>query len=157
MVGQMRCRFHGGKSPQALAAAQRRLAVERATRAIDREQLPPVNDPVAVLQALASEALALKDYFAQRVRALEELRYKGGAGEQVRGELLLYERALDRSARFCSDLARLGLDERQVRVSERQGELLAECIERALAVCGLSSNAPLRRAIASELRLLETG
>jgi hypothetical protein len=144
MLNQKRCRFHGGRSPQALAAATRRMAESRATAAIDREGLRPVNDPISALRELAAEAMSVKDFFAARVAALEQLRYEGHAGEQVRAELTAYERALDRAGRFCVDLAKLNLDARMVAVSEAQGRMLAERVEAALLACGLSDRLDLR-------------
>ena len=157
MLGQARCLLHGGKSPQALAAAQRRLAAERATKAITRDGIAPVGDPVEMLRDLAAEAVALKDFFSARLKALQELRYQGNTGEQLRAEVGLYERALDRSQKFIHDLARLGLDERQVRVSEAQAAIFAGVIARGLANAGLADDmvVTVRTSIANELRLIE--
>jgi hypothetical protein len=76
--------------------------------------------------------MSLKAYFKERVEALEQLRYRASAGEQIRGELLMYERALDRSAKFCDSLARLGLDERTVRIAEAQVVMLVAALDRVL-------------------------
>ena len=130
---QTRCRMHGAATPFKLRAAERRAQAAQATKAVQRENLPPVDDPISALRALASEALALKDYFKERVDALEELRYQAGAGEQVRGELLMYGQAFDRAARLCESLARLGLDERTVRIEESKVVLLVAVLQKVLA------------------------
>jgi hypothetical protein len=133
MHGASKCYMHGGSSPQARSAAKRRLAEEKATKAVARLGLAPVDDPVGELRSLAAEALALKSYFKERVDALDQLRYAVGAGEQVRGELILYERALDRSAKFCDQLARLNLEDRAVRIDEARVVLLVAVLAQVLS------------------------
>jgi hypothetical protein len=114
-------------------AAARRLAEEKATRAIEREHLAPVDDPIGALRELAAEAIGVKRYFAERVNQLEQLRYQAGAGDQVRGELLLYGQAFDRAARLCESLAKLGLDQRVVQIEESKVVLLVAVLEKVLA------------------------
>jgi hypothetical protein len=104
--------------------------------------------------ARPAEALELRAYFKQRVDALEQLRYEANAGEQIRGELLMYERALDRSAKFCESLARLRLDERHVQVDEARVLLLAEVLSRVLANPRLALD-PARQAEARTLLITE--
>lgn len=159
MMGGSRCNCHGGSAPRAKAAAARRLAEAKATKAIQREGIAPLGDPVELLRQLAAEAVALKDYFSDRLRELESLRYQGNTGEQLRSEVALYERALDRSQKFLHDLARLGLDERQVRVSEAQLLILVGVISRGLAAAGLPDDLreSARASIAAEMRLIEAG
>ena len=149
MAGATRCRLHGGASPQARQAARLRLVERQALAVIDRERIAPMVDPLSALQQLAGEALRLKEYFGER---LEALRYEGHAGEQLRSEVALFERALDRAQKFALDLAKLDIDERLVRVSEAQGEMLAQAVMAALVTCGLSDRLDLRAAIADELR-----
>ncbi len=153
MQGSPRCRMHGGASPQARSAARVRLAERRALAVLEREGIPPMTDPLAALQQLAGEALRLKEYFADRLAALEQLRYEGRAGEQLRAEVALFERALDRAQKFALDLAKLNLEDRLVRLSEAQGRMLAQCVEAALQACGLEDRLDLRAEIAQQLRL----
>lgn len=126
MRGQFRCEMHGGRSPRGLAAGRRRLAEADARETLARlgEASTVVTDPVRVLQEIAGEALELKDLLRERVARLTALRYETGAGEQTRGELAAYERALDRTAKICESLAKLGLDERAQRLSEETGAIL---------------------------------
>jgi hypothetical protein len=101
--------------------------------------LAPLEDPVGALLRLATEIVAFKDFLAGRVAELraQEWRFTDDRGaEQLRAELSLYERALDRTARVLVDVNRLGLEERALRnaerVAERQGEQIAEVIKRVL-------------------------
>jgi hypothetical protein len=129
--------------------------VERqALSLLERESIAPMTDPLSALQRLAGEALRLKDYFGERLAALQQLRYEGRAGEQLRSEVALFERALDRAQRFALDLAKLKLEDRLVAVSEAQGRMLAQCVEAALQAVGLEDRLDLRAEIAQQLRLV---
>ena len=145
--------MHGGSSPQARQKAHLRLVERQALAVIDREGIAPMTDPLTALQQLAGEALRLKQYFGDRLEALEALRYEGHAGEQLRSEVALFERALDRAQKFALDLAKLDIDERLARVSEAQGEMLAQAVMAALVTCGLEDRLDLRHEIAQQLRL----
>jgi hypothetical protein len=101
--------------------------------------LAPLEDPVGALLRLATEIVAFKDFLAGRVAELreQEWRFTDDRGaEQLRAELSLYERALDRTARVLVDVNKLGLEERALRnaerVAERQGDQIAEVIKRIL-------------------------
>lgn len=138
MQGQSRCRMHGGSSPQARRKADERQAVRAALADIDatlaHEGFGQVEDPLAELGQLVAEASAFKRALAARVNALQSVSYSApGAGtEQLRAELGLYERAMDRTARFLEVMIRSGFDERRIRVTEAQGQLLVGCIRRVL-------------------------
>jgi hypothetical protein len=132
MLGAKRCRMHGSSTGRARAAASRRVAEQAALRAVEREGVQSLGDPIEALRQLASEALELKSYFAGRVEALEQLRYEGHAGEQLRAEVGLFERALDRAQKFVADLAKLGLSERAIRVDEARVLLIVAAVQRAL-------------------------
>ena len=151
VAGARVCQVHGGAAPQVRQAARQRLAEAQAQAVLSREGIAPMTDPVTALQELAGEALRLRDYFADRLAALEQLRYEGRAGEQLRAEVALYERALDRAQKFALDLAKLGLDERAARLNEQQGALIAQVLQRVLERLGLYRD-DVRVALADELR-----
>jgi len=135
ILGATVCRLHGGSIGRVKRSAALRVAQEKATRAIEREGIAPLGEPVEMLRQLTAEAVQLKDYFADRLKALEELRYTapGAGGEQLRSEVALYERALDRSQKFLHDLAKLGLDTRAVQIDEARIVLLVAVLEKVLA------------------------
>lgn len=118
-----------------------------------------VANPLQALLEIADEAQLLKEELRRRVVELkaEEWRYEGVAGEQIRGEILLYERALDRCARLLIQLTRLGIEERLARVTERQGYLINKALERALEEAGIDVDTQdkIRDSVSRHLRAVE--
>ena len=141
MAHQEVCSWHGGLAPQARTAAAERAAEAAARKALapymaDCEAVP---DPLTALLKMAGEILAFKTYVGGRVAQLDadQWRYDTAVAEQVRGEIQLYERALDRAAHVLGLICRLNLDERLVRLNERQGSLITEVFEKLLDGLGL--------------------
>lgn len=154
LAGGTVCRYHGGRAPQVRQAAHVRLVESRARQVLSREGVEPVADPISALQQLAGEVVALKDLLAAKVSELQSWRYESRLGaEQLRSELLLLERAQDRAGRMLTDLAKLGLDERAVRVTEQQAAVIAQVLQRVLERLGLYRD-DVRVALADELRLV---
>ena len=89
-----------------------------------------IEDPFTELLNLAAEMKAFKEilrvYVAQR--RIDQMRYTGKTGEQIRAEVVLYERALERLERILTNILKLGIEDRLAGVEERTIEL----IERAL-------------------------
>jgi len=142
------CVAHGGRAPQVKAAAERNLAAAAVSRELARLNLPPVEDPLTELARVAAEVVAWKDAIGAKVNELTELRYKAGeGGEQLRSEVALWERALDRCERFLTAMARLNIDERLARISEAQ----AAAVIAAIAVaCDVLRVTPEQRRLAIE-------
>jgi hypothetical protein len=140
------------------AKAAVRVAEQQLTAAAERYAVAagPVDDPLSALLALAGEVAGFKDFIAARVAEMraEQWRYRGVAAEQLRAEIGLYERALDRTARVLVDLAKLNLEERLVKITEQQGALIADVIRRILDGIGLTDEQQQRapRIISRELR-----
>lgn len=107
-VGLGRCKLHGGNTPGQRRRALTQAAEEDAQSVLAHHGLAPVEDPVSELGRLASSALAMTEALAERVNALQDIRYDGTGpvGEQLRAEVQLYERFLDRSGRFLDVLAK---------------------------------------------------
>lgn len=155
------CPRHGGHAPQVLAKAAERVAEER-VRKLAAQYSPaaaPVKDPLLALLSLAGEISTFKDFIGGRVAEMkaEEWRYKGEHAEQLRAEIALYERALDRTARVLVDINRLNLEARLAAVFEQVGPMLVQLVEGLLAdgELGLSEGQRERGRRLVEARLTE--
>jgi len=159
-VGFGPCKLHGGCTPTVSRGAHRQAVEHRARAIIAAEGLEPVADPVAVMTRLAAEAVALVGAFRHMVEGLDTLRYPTKTGEQLRAEVVLYERALDRAEKFAHDLAKLRLEERVVRITEAQATSLYELITVTLTApeLGLTTDQieSARRLLAAAVRSLDT-
>ena len=153
-VGTGRCRLHGGNTRTQRKAAAAAQAEAGARAILAQLDVQPVGDPVEQLQILAGEILAWRDAIAEQVRKLTTLRYEGEHGEQLRSEVALFERALDRCQSVLTAMAKLDLDERLVRIGEARGKLVSALILGVFADLGLSEElqARARSAIAARLR-----
>lgn len=138
MRGGKVCHKHGGKAPQVKAAAERRLAT-RAAEAdayalLAHEGIEGITDPVIELARLATASKALCEALGQRVQALGSVGYRSAQGtEQLRSEVALWERAMDRTARFLEVLAKLGFQERTIQISEHIAGQVSDVLKAILA------------------------
>lgn len=157
MSGGERCRMHGGASPQAKTAAVRRQVEGEARALLAELGVTPVDDPLAALLRLGGQVLAWQEATAALVNQLDHIRYQGGSGEQLRAEVQLYERAMDRAASVLSAIARLRIDERLAEVTQRQAEAVIGAIEAGLTAAGVTGEQMLeaRRVAARHLRSVD--
>ncbi|MFE7930739.1 hypothetical protein ACFU6S_18750 [Streptomyces sp. NPDC057456] len=146
LKGQTVCRVHGGGAPQSLAAGERRVAQQRleeeTRRALAVLDVPPVENPLTALSQLAGQVIAWKDALADRVNELHRIRYTDDKNaEQLRSEVALYERAMDRCVNVLGTIGRLRVDERLAAISERQATAVIGAIEAALTHAGVTGPA----------------
>jgi len=132
------CRKHGGKSLEELRADGRRRAAEaQASRELARLDVPPVTNPLDELARLAGQAVAWKDQMAGKVNELTGLRYEGGAGtEQLRSEIALFERGMDRCMMALTAMVKLNIEERLAGVRQATADMLEQALATALAKSG---------------------
>jgi hypothetical protein len=154
--GWGRCRKHLGNAPTVAKAAERDRLEHEAREALAVLDMQPVDDPLTELQKLAGQVLAWKNAIGRMVNELESIRYRGEFGEQLRSEVALFERAMDRCERVLVAMARLNIDERLVKITEAQGKLVTEVVLAAFRDVGLSREMQdaVRPAIARHLRLV---
>jgi hypothetical protein len=129
--------LHGGNTLPAVNAAVRRRLELGCAHLLKAENIEPVTDPVAELELHAGEVLAWRDLLRRRLGELEHWRWQGRYGqEELRAEVSLYERSLDRAEKTLVSMAKLGIAERRVALEERQTEAMVQIIEAALADLG---------------------
>lgn len=159
MRGGRVCASHGGKSPRVLAAAQRNLAEAEAIREVTR--LSDARGPLSLSEVYremlrtAGLAVAWRDVLEAKVSSLEDYAGVNGLGaEQVRADVALFERALDRTAKVLELIARLDLDSRLTNMGEDLGRQVVAMIRRAVADVDFTpeQEARFNAAIARELR-----
>lgn len=121
--------------------------------AFDKIQGNVIVNPLEELANLVSEVILYKDYCAEQVAKLRgDHRYEGRSGEQLRAEVALYERSLDRAGKLLIEWSRLNIDERLMRIEEAKAMTIIEVIRRALTSAELSEE---QRKIAEETAIKE--
>jgi len=138
MVGQEVCDVHGGRSAMSKAKGLQRVAAEQLRAQLGTLTVVPVQNPLEELQRLAGEARAWKELCAQHVAKLERMRYGTEGGEAIRGEILLFERAMDRCAQVLATIVKLDIDDRLVRIAEAQKTMILKALEAGLASVGVT-------------------
>lgn len=120
LEGQDHCRSHGGAAPRSQQAAEQRVAEEKIRKTLGRLTSTPVTNPLEDLLALGGKAKAWMELLETHVAELERLRYSTEGGEHIRGEIVLFERAMESCRKVLVDVARLDIDSRLMRVTEGQ-------------------------------------
>lgn len=158
LKGQKVCKAHGGATPQARKAAAKRIAEaklnEEANEVLTSLGGEPVSNPLTVLGELAGELVAVKNHFRGLVERLESVRYQGGSGEQIRGELTAYQAALRDTMNAVGLMAKLNIDERLAIITEKQAAKVIAAIDAALISAGVVGEAAVsaKKVAARKLR-----
>lgn len=150
-VGSGNCKYHCGSTPNGRKAA----LAEQAERLLYRYDAAPAANPLEALQALAGRVLAMEQAIGDAVNNLGSIRYgTDEGGEQLRAEVSVLERAMDRAGRLLTDIARLNIDERLAKIEEAKAKVIVEAVEVALAAAGIRGQAAVepKRAAARHLR-----
>lgn len=155
MTGQRVCGSHGGRARQSKAAAATRTAEQKIRQQLGKLTVTPVENPLLELQTLAGEARAWKELCAEHVANLERMRYGTEGGEAIRGEVVLFERAMDRCLSILATIAKLNIDERLAEITIQQKQTVIRAIDAALSAAGVDGDAAAgaRKVAARHLRL----
>jgi hypothetical protein len=132
------CSVHGGSAPQVKDRARENVIDARLERFLHQHEAEPCGDPLEALQRLAGRALALEQAIGRMVNDLESIRYEDDKGaEQLRSEVAVLERAMDRCGRLLVDIAKLNIEERLAKVTAEQVRLVADAMAATFREMGL--------------------
>lgn len=121
----------------------------------------PIGDPLTELLATAAEVRAVKEVLrliSAQLFSQQRLRYAHSkVGEQLRTEILLYERALDRYTKLLIDIAKLRIEERLAGVQESTAVMLEKALDAALeeSGVGLDGKSGARKAFRRHLKVVQ--
>jgi hypothetical protein len=158
------CYRHMGSTP-AVAAKYKEVLVERnANRLLIRLDTQPVENPLLELAMLAGQAVAWKNAMAERVNAIMtelddgdrpmavldadgvviyrrdegDIRFTNKDGtEQLRSEVVLWERAMARCESVLVNIAKLNIDDRLAAIDEAQAEIITKALLQTLNELGV--------------------
>lgn len=151
-----RCKLHGGSTATGKAAAAKAEGRWLLGHLVpDRD---PVTDPLAELRSLGAVVMQWMGACQEALETLKDYRYEAEhGGEQLRSEVAMFERSMDRAAAFLATLAKLGLDERQVAVSEAKASMLLRALEAGLADHGITGPqaAAIKQSTGRHLKVLK--
>lgn len=156
MAGLDVCSTHGGRTARSKGVAAQHTTEVQIREALGKLTVVPVENPLAELQHLAGEARAWKEACAEHVSRLRAMRYGTEGGEAIRGEILLFERAMDRCLVVLATIAKLNIDERLVRIAEAQKTMVIQAIEAGLSAAGVQGPAAIeaKKVVARHLRVV---
>lgn len=154
------CKFHGGGSPQARAAAARRVAEAEAAKEMERAVqtlgLPIDIDPAKALLDEIHWSAGHVAWLRSKVQEIQDAELVWGRTQTDNGIgpqgpvdmstekagpnvwLELYNQERDRFHRVCALALRSGIEERRVKLAEQQGDLVAAVVNRILNRLGLT-------------------
>jgi hypothetical protein len=150
-----RCRMHLGKKARPVIVEARLNA--QAAAELANLDVAPVVDPFLELSLLAGQVVEWKNRMAGRVNALTDLRYKSAHGlEQLRSELALWERSLDRCLAVLTAMSRLDIEERLTGIRQKTADMLERAFDAALEAsgCGLDGKARARETFRQNIRVV---
>jgi hypothetical protein len=141
-AGRGPCKLHGGSAPQVTRTAKQALVEFHATRQLANLDVAPVTDPLTELAKLAGQVIAWRDILAEQVNQLTSIRYEAETGgEQLRSEIAVFERAMDRCINVLGTIGRLKIDERLVRIEQQRVDLVVDALQGTLQDIGLDPDA----------------
>lgn len=133
--GYGRCKLHGGTLQPHVTAMERQQFDDEITEVYRRigERLGEPGtgdfDPVEHLVTLADKATRWLEAMETWTSELSSIRYQNMTGEQLDARFAAMERFMDRCHRVYSELAKLNLEERRVRLNELHAGLIERWYE----------------------------
>jgi len=100
-----------------------------------------IGDPLTELLGVAAEIRTWKEIMRGVVADLlsrQQIRYSHRSyGEQIRAEVLLYERALERLAAILVQIGKLGIERKLAMIQQQQVDMVDRALSAALTASGL--------------------
>ncbi|MEV5001961.1 hypothetical protein [Nocardioides sp. LML1-1-1.1] len=133
------CYRHGGGSTMAREAGARKEADRKAQEQINKlwpglAHQTPITDPVDLLARTAAALEQMTETVGDRIN---QNKTSVGAGKdmtQMRAEVVLLDRLLDKLLKASEGMARLGIAERHVELERARAELVTSAFRAALVV-----------------------
>lgn len=170
MHGQTVCHAHGGRAPQNRTAAKARQAEADAEKALRRFGEPVDTTPTEALLDAVKWTAGYVAWLREKVASItsDEKLVWGQTRNKVGGEdrgvtyeagpnawLVLLGTWHDRLVRICAEAIKAGVAERQVRLAEQQGALVADVIRKILGDLELTPAQQQRAGNVIPIRLRE--
>jgi len=160
-VGWGKCKLHGGSGPGPTKGAETQR-MDHEARELFGKLVPgeavPVTNPLAVYAEFAGRVMVWMNTMDGLLDDLRSPRFLDDKGaEQIRGEVQLFERAMDRCNSVLAAYARLKIDERLVAITEGQKSMVIAAIDRAFAAAGITGEAAAgaKQVAARHLRVVD--
>jgi hypothetical protein len=146
--GVGKCKLHGGSTPTHIASAIITTVKREALQFGEELDLQPAEALLAMLRLSAGQVAFIRGQLAQMS---EEQR------DEFHGQVLLrmWGEERDRTARIAEAALRVGIEEKQVRIAERYGALLASLIAGILTDLALTPEQQELARMCVPRRLLE--
>lgn len=144
MKGQTKCRYHGGKSPNALRKVKERQVEKKILTDLERAKLTGKatqgnTDPLGELQKLTAELVHMKDQLTQRVNDLgdELASYTAEGAETVKVEIDIYLKVIDKLTKTLDIALKHDIEGKKLSLETAKAELVAACLTRVLTALDL--------------------
>lgn len=145
MIEQTKCRFHGGKSPNALKKARERATEKKILTELERGKLTGkaligTTDPLSELQKLTTELVHFKDQLTQRVNTLGDdlAHYDAKNGETVKVEIDIYLKIIDKLTKTLDIALKHDIEGKKIAIEQAKADLVAGLVIRTLIHSGLA-------------------
>lgn len=131
------CNLHGGNAPRLEQGQFRKIAEGMLDQSVRGFGIALPIDPVQALLDLVAEANGAVKFLGDICRVLDKpellVTYNNFQGEMVKAQLRLYGEWVDRLAKLAKTAIDAGIEERRLRLREREGAALIYTLRKVLS------------------------